>query len=275
MKHLGWITYFLVITLQSANGQNAEADQLFLLNGDQQSVTVKKVDPETITYSFVGEDLENVIKKDEVAKIVFKSGREQVFSNTPAMTEASRSNDYKYPPMEEKMGAVLPFDFVFDDASSPEEGEQAQEYYYSELMRKPERNTINYQDLETTRRRLRDAGIGGADDLQTYDMAEIAKIVGVGVLITGKIVVKYDKTVSNSSESTTVKVDDKKNKGKAYTNEYSTSRDEFSTRVTFKIYNQDGNKLLEESRVPFLGSTRDSYVSTLSYLMKRTPFYKK
>ena len=263
--------------MQSASGQDVEADQLFLVSGEQQSVVVKKVDPETITYSFVGEELENVISKEEVAKIVFKSGREQIFSDTPTTTTAnvSRNEDYEYPPMKENTGAVLPFAFIFEGESSPEEGIQAQEYYYSELMRKPERNTIDYQDPETTRRRLRDAGIAEASDLSAYDMTKLAQILGVGVLATGKIIVKYDKTISSSSESTTVKVDDKKKKGKVYTSEYSTSRDEFNTRVNFKLYDKDGNKLMEESRVPFLGSTRGSYVTTLSYLMKRTPFYQK
>ena len=40
----------------------------------------------------------------------------------------------------------------------------------------------------------------------------------------------------------------------------------FHTRVNFKIYDKDGSKLMEESRAPFLGSTRGSYVTTLSYL---------
>ena len=262
-----------------AYGQVDEADQLFLVNGEQQSVVVKKIEPTTITYSFVGEELENVINKDDVAKIIFKSGREQTFSEaSPASTSsasASRPDDYEYPAMEEDQGAVLPFEFVFDGELSPEEGIQAQEYYYSELMRKPERNTIGYQDIETTRKRLRDASIVKAEDLRAYDMEEVAKILGVGVLVTGKIVVKYDRTTSYSSESTTVKVDEKKKKGKAYTSEYNTSEDEFNTRVTFKIYDKDGKLLMNQSRAPFMGNNRTSYILTLSYLMKRTPFYQK
>ena len=65
-------------------------------------------------------------------------------------------------------------------------------------------------------------------DLLAYDMVEIAEMLGVGVLVTGKIIVKYNQTISSSSESTTVKADKKKKKGKVYTSEYSTSRDEFS-----------------------------------------------
>ena len=279
MRHLALIASFLLIALASTYGQETNTDLLFLVNGDQQSVVVKKVDPTTITYCFVGEELENVINKEEVAKIIFKSGREQRFSNAPeASTSASMAplrEDYQYPTMEEGQGAILPFEFVFDGELNPEEGSQAQEYYYSELMKKPERNTIDYQPLETTQKRLRDAGIGGAEDLRAHDMAEVANILGVGTLITAKIIVKYDRTTTQTSESTTMKVDEKKKKGSTYTSEYNTSADEFTTRVTFKIYDKDGKVLMNESRNPFLGITRDSYITTLSYLMKRTPFYRK
>ena len=274
MKYLVVAFSTLLSTLTSSYAQEAETDQLFLVDGEQQSVIVKKVEPTTITYSFAGEELENVINKDEVAKIIFKSGREQIFTEA-ATTSISRSEDYEYPAMEEDQGAILPFEFVFDGALSPEEGIQAQEYYYSELMRKPERNTIGYQDIETTRGRLRDAGIVKAEDLRAYDMGEVAKILGVGVLVTGKIVVKYNRTTTRTTESTTVKVDEKKKKGRAYSSEYNTSEDEFTTRVTFKIYDKDGGVLMNQSRTPFMGTNRTSYILTLSYMMKRTPFYQK
>ena len=279
MKHLTLIVCLLIGTLVPGYAQETETDQLFLVNGEQQSVIVKQVDPTTITYSFAGEDLENVVSKDEVVKIVFKSGREQVFSDTPTASASAsstmRTAEYEYPVMEEDQGAVLPFEFVFDGELSPEEGIQAQEYYYSELMRKPERNTIGYQDIETTRQHLREAGINGAVDLRGYDMAEVARILGVGIVVTGKIVVKYDRTTSQTSESTTVKVDEKKKKGTTYSSEYNTSKDKFTTRVTFKIYDKEGKAVVSETRNPFMGENRDSYVTTLSYLMKRTPFYQK
>ena len=281
MKNILFFLLLLTGTTPYVCAQESETDQLFLVTGEQQSVMVKKVDPTTITYSFAGEELENVINKDEVAKIVFKSGREQVFSeeaataSTGATAPATRTEDYEYPAMDEDQGAVLPFEFVFDGALSPEEGLQAQEYYYSQLMRKPERNTIGYQDIEETRQRLRNAGIVKAEDLRAYDMTEVAKMLGVGTMVTGKIVVKYQRTSSRSSESTTVKVDEKKKKGKTYTSEYNTSEDEFTTRVTFKIYDKDGKAVVNQTRNAFMGNNRDSYVSTLSYLMKRTPFYQK
>jgi len=170
---------------------------------------------------------------------------------------------------------VLPFEFILDGTANAEEGKEAQEYYYNNLMRKPERNTIAYQDAETTQKRLRSAGITDALALRDYEMSEIAKIVGAGILVTGKITVDYRSTNSSTSGSTTTKVDPKKKKVKSYFNDYSSSRDEYDTHVVFKIYDKEGNKIVDENRSPFLAADRDNYVTTLNYLMKRTPYYQK
>lgn len=252
----------------SVHGQNA-SDHIFLTNGETIAVKVKKVAPTTITYAYLGEEVE----KDDVVKIVFKSGREQVFNQS--QLEVGIPSDFEYPPMRTDEGAVLPFEFIFDGASAPEEGFEAQEYYYNNLLRKPERNTISYQDVETTLKRLRDAGITQATDMRDYEMSEIAKIVGAGILVTGKITVDYRSTTSTTSGSTTTKVNTKKKKVKSYSSDYTTSTDEFNTKVLFRIYDKDGNKIVDVKRVPFMATTRNNYVTALNYLMKRTPYYKK
>ncbi len=256
----------------SLSAQNA-TDQILLQNGEVISVHVKKIEPNTITYSYEGEELENVVKKNEIAKITFKSGREQLFNQS--VTKTIKRNDFEYPPMKTNQGAVLPFEFVFDGTAAPEEGLEAQEYYYNNLMRKPERNTITYQDAELTLKRLRAAGIHEAQDMRSFEMTEIAKIVGAGILVTGKITVDYRSTTSTSSGSTTTKVDTKKKKVKSYSSDYSTSTDEFNTKVLFRIYDKNGNKIIDVKRVPFMASTRNNYITALNYLMKRTPYYQK
>ena len=277
MKTRKFATLLLLGMLNLLTAQSGETDQLMMTNGETLDVSVKKVDPNTITFTYAGEDLENTVEKAEVTKIVFKSGREQAFSGGDGTTRGASgpAPDFEYPPMNADEGAVLPFEFFFDGSPSPEDGIEAQDFYYDNLMRKPERNTIAYQDVETTRKRLRDAGVQEATDMRNYDMAEIAKIVGAGVLITGKISVDYRSTTSTNSGSTTTKVDTKKKKVKTYSSDYNTSSDEFDTMVDFKIYNLNGEKLVDESRRPFLATTRNNYVTTLNYLMKRTPYYQK
>jgi len=53
------------------------SDQLFMSNGEKFDVTVKKIEPKTITYVFLGEEMENIVEKESVLKIIFKNGREQ------------------------------------------------------------------------------------------------------------------------------------------------------------------------------------------------------
>ena len=269
-----FVSALSTLSAQQNEANQNEADQLVMTNGETHSVSVKKVEPGTITYSFVGEELEYVAEKDNVAKIIFKNGREQAFSEPIAET-GIRDTDFEYPTMKQNEGAVLPFEFFFDGAPSPEDGFEAQEFYYDNLMRRPERNTIPYQDAETTQVRLRAAGIMEAADMRNYDMAEIAKIVGAGILVTGKIAVDYRSTTTSNTGSTTTKVDTKKKKVKTYSSDYNTSSDEFDTKVDFKIYDMNGEKIVDESRRPFLATTRNNYVTTLNYLMKRTPYYQK
>ena len=273
MNYSKTITFLFMGIFFSLNAQKA-SDEIFMTNGETIAVAVKKVEPNTITYTYVGEDLENVVEKEEVYKIIFKSGREQLFTDS-STNSANRGPDFEYPTMKANQGAVLPFEFVFDGTSAPEEGLEAQEFYYTNLMRRPERNTISYQDAEVTLKRLRAAGISQAIDMRDYDMAEIAKIVGAGILVTGKITVDYRSTTSSTSGSTTTRVDTKKKKVRTYSSDYSTSSDEFDTKVLFRIYDKDGNKLVDVKRVPFLATTRNNYVTALNYLMKRTPYYQK
>lgn len=273
MKYSKIILALFIGMFFSINAQNG-SDHIFLTNGETIAVKVKKVAPNTITYIYLGEDLENVVEKDEVIKIVFKSGREQRFSGLVNEDSGSTRLDFEYPAMKSNLGAILPFEFIFEGEPSPEEGIEAQEYYYRDLQRRPERNTIPYQDPEITWKRLRKAGITEATQIKNYDIDEIAKIVGAGTLVSSKIVVSYRSTVSSSSGSSTVKVD-KKNRVKGYSSEYSTSRDEFETMVYYKIYDKNGDKIMNEKRRPFLTAGRTDYILTLSYFLKRTPFYQK
>jgi len=273
MKYSKAILVLFLGMVFSIHAQN-KSDQIFMSNGEIYESTVKKVEPNTITYVFAGEEMENVVEKDDVSKIIFVSGREQEFSGSNS-AKGAISADFEYPPMKANEGAILPFEFVFDGSTAPEEGIEAQEFYYNNLMRRPERNTISYQDAETTRKRLRAAGIKEAIEMRDYEMDEIARIVGAGILVTGKITVDYRSTTSTTSGSSTTKVDTKKKKVKTYSSDYNTSMDEFDTKVVFRIYDKNGTKVIEETRRPFLATTRNNYVTALNYLMKRTPYYQK
>src|SRR5690554_4745883 len=56
---------------------------------------VKQIGTETISYSYPNEELINIINKRDVRKIVFKSGREQVFNEMTSYKTIHGPNDYK------------------------------------------------------------------------------------------------------------------------------------------------------------------------------------
>jgi len=275
MKTYMILLLMLIGPVFTVRSQSENTDRIFFTNGEIHSVIVKQVAPETITYHFVGEELKNVVTKTDIEKIIFKSGREQNFTIRANTNNGRRNVAFEYPAMKSNVGAVLPFEFVFDGSPSVEDGFEAQEFYYDNLMRRPERNTISYQDVDVTRRRLRDAGIEVAADMRDFNMDEIARIVGAGVLVTGKITVNYRSTTSTNTGSTTTRVDMKKKKVRTYSSDYSSSSDEFDTKVDFKIYDKNGHKIIDETRRPFLATTRNNYITALNYLMKRTPYYQK
>jgi len=134
----------LFIGVTSALYSQSNSDQLFLASGETLNVVVKKVVPKTITYVFVGEEMENIVEKEAVLKIVFKNGREQFF-NKPSTT--TRKIAIGYPALNANEGAILPFDFIFDGVATKEEGIEAQQYYYKSVMKRPERNSITYRQV--------------------------------------------------------------------------------------------------------------------------------
>lgn len=223
------------------NAQNDNSHETLLAGADLPGVTAKKLDPNTVVYSYsVTEPIRNIESESDQTQI----------------SKAQKDDNYQYPTMRAEQGAVLPFEIVFNGSASSKEGIKAQEHYFKNLMTKPEQNRIIYQDMETTRERLNDAGIFDAQDLNYFDMPLIAKIVGAGVLVTAKI------TVNNK-------------KGDAFSNETSASSEEYNTEVIFKIYNKNGRPIFTKREAPFTATTKDSYHITLEHLMKQTPYYHK
>lgn len=127
MKYSKIMSTFLLFATCFLNAQENSSDQLYLSNGETFEVNIKKVDPETITYNFIGEDLENVVEKANVEKIIFKSGRKQQFTGIAALETAAIPDDFEYPTLKSDEGAILPFEFIIDGTVNAEEGTEAQE----------------------------------------------------------------------------------------------------------------------------------------------------
>ena len=88
MKEL-FLLLFTFLCLQ-VNSQ----DVIYLRNNDSIVANVTKIDENTIEYKFEGEDFVTVKNKKEIIKIKFKSGREEVFSESLRLPQISGEEDW-------------------------------------------------------------------------------------------------------------------------------------------------------------------------------------
>ncbi len=71
----------------------AQTDTLFTNTGKIPCL-VKEVNPETVRYSYEGEELINTIYRNAVQKIVFQNGRVQVFEEATALKKVNTRRDF-------------------------------------------------------------------------------------------------------------------------------------------------------------------------------------
>jgi len=237
MYHSKILTGFFLGVFFLANAQNSTTQKKLLATAERPGVITTKAGPNTVLYRYAANTpLAN--PKNQKSKVL----------------KEDKIEAYTYPKMRAQQGAILPFEIIFNGEIKAEEGILAQEIYYKNLTTKPEKNKIIYQDIETTKERLHAAGIYDANDLHSFDMPLIAKIVGAGVLITA-----------------TVKVDTKD----SFSKKTEVTLKEYKTNVVLKIFNRKGMVTFSNTHAPYAATTANSYQTTLDFVMKQTPYYFK
>lgn len=221
------------------NAQNNTSQKKLIATAKLPNAITKKIDANTVLYSYPANA--SLINDKTKTTLVLAEEKIEVFT---------------YPTMRLQQGAILPFEIVYDGDLKAEEGIKAQDNYYKNLALKPELNKIVYQDIETTKERLNAAGIYDANDLESFGMPLIAKIVGAGILVTARIEVE---TMKNDSSTASNRSPIK----------------EFTTKVVFAIFNSNGKTVYRNIHAPYASTIKDSYQTTLNYLLKQTPFYFK
>ncbi|MDX2190666.1 MAG: hypothetical protein SFY32_12460 [Bacteroidota bacterium] len=82
-----------ILFLVAFNYSNAQTDTIYTTK-EKISCVVKEIAPDLVKYTYVGEDVINSIYKNTVLKIVFKSGRVQVFAEPLKFNKIISPNDY-------------------------------------------------------------------------------------------------------------------------------------------------------------------------------------
>lgn len=234
---------------------------------------VKKITETNIEYSMPNEDLVNVLDISHIGRIEFANGKTQTFTNN----DASNSSDSKQAPssidITPNTVAILPVPFLNTEtlATSEELSKFAQNDIYDELIDKSSNITpLTVQDPRTTNSLLRKAGID-YKNIDETSIEDLQNILGVDNIVAAKV--SYTTTQNQSSYgSTTIK---NGQKDKATVSDYSsTSKNmKYEYHVYFEMY-KNKNKIYTKDRTPFFND-KDSWKDSLTYLLKRSPIYKK
>jgi len=273
MKHLCTLLLFLCCSFGLLAQTSQKSDVVLKRNGEEMKGEVTAMEDKTIKFVYTGETLVYTIKKEEIEKIIFKSGRvETISAVAPAAPEQS-SNTYSTADHRNRV-AILPFAYLEDGHTAAEElGLKVQNECYALLNGHTGSYTI--MDNHNTNALLIRSGISSSN-IASYTMDEICNILGVEYVVGGMVTVNKTSQSNYSSQSSSSKTNDKDKSSQrnSYGSAYSTTEQQYKTTLDLKIYNDKGVNVYSQNREPFWHD-RDSYKSALEYLLKRCPLYKK
>ena len=243
--------------------------------------TIAKMSDQTVEYSLPGETIQISLDVSQIARIDFGSGRSQTFDVSAGSTAAVQpvsNQSVAAAEMKPNTIAVLPVPYINSDTqvSSEDMAKFAQNDMYNKLLDKSANIfPLTVQDLRITNSLLHKAGIDHTNIDET-PIADLEKILGVDNIIAAKI--SYTMSTSSTastygSGSTTVSNNDKKVKSTDYSTTTANTQMYYYYNVYFDMY-KNNTKIYSQTRKPFL-NLKDSWIDSITYLLKRSPIYTK
>lgn len=286
MARLFTTILFLFITSISFAQQNDKADVIVKLNGEEIKVKVTEVTETEVKFNYIGESVVYSLKKSEISKIVFASGRTEVFAKQPSnepMPLGAPAPEPNAPPVAStgetrNKVAILPFAFIQDGQKAVNEiSEKVQNEVYA-YMNKHSGGIYTYVEPRTVNALLIKAGVN-SETIKGFTMDELCGILGVEYIIDGIVTVNprnqtsYGSTNYNTNTKNNNKTSTPTNM-KTTGSTYSTTTQNYETTMLLNVFNDKGSSLFSQEKKS-AWSTKDSYRSTMEYLLKRTPLYSK
>lgn len=253
-------------------------DIILKTNGDEMKGKVTELTDSAIKFIYTGEALMYTVKKHDILKITFASGRVEFFNKPkPVETNNAPAANTDQPLPGNKI-AILPFSYLIDHRDAGlEMGYKVQAECYT--LMKDHAGTMQVQAPGTTNALLLKAGVN-ADNFRSFTMMAMCKMLNVEYVIQGSV--SQNKTAAYNYQHSTLqgKTNNSTDKDKktgtfsANASSSSTSTQSFKTVVNMNVFRDNGDNLYSKDRESFW-STADAYKVTMEYLLKRTPLYVK
>lgn len=281
MKNLFKLFIGLLLSLPALAQQAGKNDVILQLNGDELTGRVTEINDDAIKFSHTGETLIYTIKKADILKITYASGRIEVYNKPPLASSAnnqtnaaaaSRGGD-EVADHHNKV-AILPFAFVKEGQKAADElSNIVQSACFTFLSKHA--GVLSIMDTRNTNAKLVKAGVT-RDNIQGFTMDDICNILGVEFLVDGTVMlnkVSESSLASNAySDKTKYKPNERKESG--YSSGSATNYQNYETTISLDVYNDKGNNMFSQSRKSFF-KTQDAYQNALEYVLKRSPLYSK
>lgn len=240
--------------------------------------TISKISDKTIEYSLPGETLVISLDVSQIARIDFASGRSQTFDISQGNNSSSNSPVIAATETKPNTIAVLPVPYLNSDTqeSSEDMAKFAQNDLYNKLIDKSSNIfPLTVQDLRTTNSLLHKAGIDH-NNIDETPIEDLEKILGVDNVVAAKVSYTMNSgTTATTYSSGGAKVSD--NNKKVKTNDVSTTTANTQVYYYYTVYfdmYKNNTKIYSQTRKPFL-AVKDSWVDSITYLLKRSPIYTK
>ncbi len=260
------LSLFLMSIAVTSFAQNT-FDKVLMLSGEVKEGNVTGISELTIQFIHKGESLKYELKKADISKIEFGSGRIEVFNEMPESNSDNSLADH-----HNKI-AVLPFIYIRDGEQKKNDAiERKVQQEFVTLMQN-HIGVLKIQPTNTTNALLAKNGVNDENYIQ-YTMPELANMLGVEYVVQSTLEISKKGATSYNSSSLFLKENNAKDKVSGSSFSSSSTQIEYQTNMSMVLYNDQGESVWSRSKEAFWPN-EDAYKETLKFMLKRMPIYTK
>lgn len=260
------VTSFLFVFCIAVYAQD-KTDKVLMVNGENKTGHVVGISDDAIEFIHEGESLKYTLKKVNISKIEFASGRIEVFNEVKGATKDAILVDH-----HNKI-AVLPFIYIRDGEQKKNDAmERKVQQEFFNLMR-GHIGVLKAQPVNETNALLAKNGVNDENFIQ-FTMPELTNMLGVEYIVQATLAISKQGANTYNSNSLLLKENQAKDKLRGSSFSSSSTQIEYQTNLDMSLYNDSGETVWSRSKESFWPN-EDSYKQTLKFLLKRMPIYTK